>query len=77
MSTTAGQFEYGSGVAWEDPVGSADIARRLGVQRLTVVQWRKRGLLPEPKGTASGAPLWDWPDIEAWARATGRLNRAG
>ena len=62
---------------WVEPVGVKEVAERLRVQANTVHAWRKRGRLPEPKGTAGGDPLWDWPDIEAWARATGRLDRAG
>lgn len=56
-----------------DPVGSDDIAQRLGVKRKTVVQWRQREILPEPAWTVSGRPCWNWPDIELWARDTGRL----
>lgn len=56
-----------------DPVGSDDIAQRLGVQRDTVKMWRHRGLLPEPKWLVSGRPCWNWPDIAKWAAATGRL----
>lgn len=57
-----------------DPVGLSDIADRLGVARPTVKAWKQRGLLPEPKWRASGGPLWDWPQIERWARKTGRLE---
>lgn len=56
-----------------DPVGSEDIADRLGVKRPTVKMWRYRGLLPEPKWTVSGRPCWNWPDISRWAEATNRL----
>jgi hypothetical protein len=56
-----------------DPVGLAEIAQRLGVQRGTAKQWHWRGLLPEPRWTVSGAPAWDWhQDIEPWAKETGR-----
>ena len=54
-------------------VGEAEIAERLGVKRQTVNQWRFRGLLPEPLGTVSGFPAWDWRDIAKWAKTTGRL----
>jgi hypothetical protein len=56
------------------PVGSAEIAARLRVRPQTVHTWRQRGLMPEPRWTVSGQPAWDWTDIEAWARRTGRLR---
>jgi hypothetical protein len=55
-----------------DPVGSDNIAGRLGVQRDTVKMWKHRGLLPNPRWTISGRPAWNWPDIEMWSRETGR-----
>jgi hypothetical protein len=57
-----------------DPVGVAEIARRLGVKRQTAGMWRVRQLLPPPRWTISGQPAWNWPDVEAWARETGRLR---
>lgn len=62
------------GVTWQQPVGAVEIAERLGVDRRTVDQWRQRGLFIDPKGEVGGRPAWDWPDVEAWARATGRLT---
>jgi hypothetical protein len=56
-----------------DPVGTDDIADRLGVKRQTVAMWRYRKLLPDQEWTVSGRPAWNWPDIEKWARETGRL----
>jgi hypothetical protein len=56
-----------------EPVGLAEIADRLGVKRQTAAVWRTRKVLPDPKWTVSGAPAWNWPDIAAWARETGRL----
>lgn len=56
-----------------DPVGTVEIAARLGVKRATVDQWRVRNLLPSPTWTVGGRPAWEWAMIEAWARATGRL----
>lgn len=60
-----------------DPVGLAEIAERLGVRRQTAKDWKQRGLLPAPEGTVSGAPTWNWPTIERWARKTGRLKDPG
>jgi hypothetical protein len=56
------------------PVGAAEIAARLGVKPQTVHTWRQRKLMPEPRWTVSGQPAWDWPEIETWARRTGRLT---
>ena len=56
------------------PVGAAEIAARLGVRPQTVHTWRHRKLMPTPRWTVSGQPAWDWPEIEVWARRTGRLR---
>ena len=56
------------------PVGAAEIAGRLRVRPQTVHTWRHRNLMPQPRWTVSGQPAWDWPEIEAWARRTGRLR---
>ena len=55
-------------------MGAAEIAARLGVKPQTVHMWRHRKLMPEPRWTVSGQPAWDWSEIEAWARRTGRLR---
>lgn len=57
-----------------EPVGLAEIADRLGVSSQTPYMWRHRGLLPEPSWIVSGAPAWNWPDVERWAKETGRLS---
>jgi len=58
------------------PVGTVEIAERLHVSRSAVDAWRARHPeFPKPKWTVGGRPAWDWPDIEAWARATGRLHQ--
>ena len=59
--------------ATADPVGLAEIAERLRVDRATADQWRQRGVLPAPVWTVGGRPAWPWHVIEAWARETGRL----
>jgi predicted DNA-binding transcriptional regulator AlpA len=58
-------------------VGAAEIAERLGVKRSTVVHdWRRRHPdFPEPVATLKTAMVWAWPDIERWARSTGRLKK--
>jgi predicted DNA-binding transcriptional regulator AlpA len=55
-------------------VSSAEIAERLGVKRLQVVHdWRHRHPdFPRPVAVLGRTFVWEWPDVEAWARATGR-----
>lgn len=58
----------------EDLVGAAEIAKRLDVLRDTVHLWRRRhDDFPKPVAELEQALVWNWPDVEAWARATGRL----
>lgn len=57
-----------------EPVGAKEVAERLGVATKTVEQWKWRGLLPEQKWTVGGRAAWNWPDIERWARDTGRIT---
>lgn len=58
-------------------VGSLEIAQRLGVKRHQVVhEWRRRDPgFPPPLATLSRSLIWYWPDVEAWARSTGRLRQ--
>jgi predicted DNA-binding transcriptional regulator AlpA len=60
----------------DDLVGTAEIAARLGVKRPQVVHdWRRRYKdFPEPVARLSQVHVWSWPDVEAWARKTGRLS---
>ena len=64
-------------VAVRDLVGTHAIADRLGLSAPQVVTtWRRRHTdFPTPVAQIGGAMIWAWPDIEAWARATGRLGR--
>ena len=57
-------------------VGATEIAERLGVAHSeTVHNWRRRYPdFPQPVATLKQALVWSWPDVEAWARATGRLE---
>lgn len=59
----------------DDLVGAAEIAERCGVKRPQVVHdWRRRYPdFPEPVAQLRQALVWSWPDVERWARATGRL----
>lgn len=55
-------------------VGTVEIARRLGVRDHNVVNtWRRRHAdFPEPLVDLYHGRLWAWPDVDMWARRTGR-----
>ena len=57
-------------------VGAAEVASRIGLaQAQTVHSWRRRYEgFPEPVAKLKTALIWNWPDVEGWARATGRLQ---
>jgi transposase-like protein len=61
-------------------VGTAEIARRLGVKRPQVVHdWIRRHKedsehpFPKPVAHLSKVKIWNWPDVERWAKQTNRL----
>lgn len=56
-------------------VGAAEIAERLGAARPQVVhEWRRRYEdFPEPVAQLRQALVWNWPEVERWAKTTGRL----
>jgi predicted DNA-binding transcriptional regulator AlpA len=65
-----------------DLVGIAEIAQRLGVSYATVVAWRYRHRrqprppwqpFPSPIKTFGRSPVFNWAEVQAWAKATGRL----
>jgi hypothetical protein len=58
-------------------VGAAEIAQRLNLRLAqTVHDWRRRHpSFPQPIARLSMGLLWNWPDVERWARRTGRLPR--
>jgi hypothetical protein len=55
-------------------VGAAEIASRLGVKYASTVHgWHRRALgFPEPVVVLRSGMVWAWPDVAAWAKATGR-----
>ena len=60
-----------------DLVGAQEIADLLGVVRTQVYKWATRfeGTdHPFPKAVThlNMGQVWNWPDVEAWARKTGR-----
>jgi predicted DNA-binding transcriptional regulator AlpA len=60
----------------DDLVGAFEAAQRLGVARPQVIhEWRRRHSdFPEPIATLKTAMIWDWQDIQRWAKSTGRLR---
>lgn len=59
-------------------VGAEDIAERLGLghyRRVHELRTRK-GDFPEPVLRVRRTMVWYWPDIERWAKTTGRLPKA-
>lgn len=62
-------------VSVSDLVGTAEIAQRLGARNAELVHdWRRRYPdFPSPVARLKIGFVWAWPDVEAWARRTGRL----
>ena len=60
----------------DDLVGAHEIAKRLGVARPQVVhEWRRRhASFPDPIATLKTALIWNWREIQKWAKATNREN---
>ena len=60
----------------DDLVGAREIADRLGVRQASMVHhWRRRHAdFPVPVVTLHAGHFWLWPEVERWARATGRLK---
>ena len=60
-----------------DLVGTIEIAERLDVKPQTVRTWNssrsERTGFPNPIGSISGVPIWDWLDVYLWAERTDRL----
>ena len=58
-----------------DLVGAAEIAERLHVGSPHVVHtWHHRHAdFPQPIARLKRALVWAWPEVERWARRTGRL----
>lgn len=59
-----------------DLVGATEIAERLGLAHSQTVHTlrRRHDDFPEPVAKLKRAHVWAWPDVEAWAVATGRLE---
>jgi len=57
-------------------VGAAEIAQRFGLAHVQSVHTmrRRHADFPEPVAKLSQALVWAWPDVAAWAKATGRTT---
>jgi predicted DNA-binding transcriptional regulator AlpA len=64
-----------------DIVTAEDIALRLlGSESKSslIPRWRKRHAdFPQPIKASPKIIIWDWNDVEAWAKKTGRLDAKG
>jgi len=59
-----------------DLVAVEQIAERLDLKQASLVHdWIRRGTngFPEPIAKLGSIRIWAWPDVEKWARSTGRL----
>lgn len=58
-------------------VGLIEIAQRAGVKRPVVTMWRKRHAdFPVPVADLHIGPIFWWPLVEVWLRASGRQSDA-
>jgi prophage regulatory protein len=57
-----------------DLVGVTEIGDLLGVSRQRAAQLSRLEGFPEPAAVLSAGRIWRRIDVEAWARATGRLS---
>ncbi len=66
-------------VAVTDLVSAEDIAERLDLSHpQNVSVWARRHAdFPAPIKKLRRVSIWDWTEVEAWAKATGRLDAKG
>jgi predicted DNA-binding transcriptional regulator AlpA len=76
MTTRPYDFLVPRPVEPKDIVGAREIAKRLGRAHSTIVHsWHRRLKdFPKPITVISAGKLWDWKEIEAWAKKTKRLK---
>lgn len=55
-------------------MGTAEVAKLLGVSRQRVNQLSHREDFPEPLARLAATPVWRTSDIERWAREVGRID---
>lgn len=56
-------------------MGAGEIVERLGIASTSLVHdWiRRYDDFPDPIARLKSGNVWLWPDVESWARRTGRL----
>lgn len=64
---------HGKRLGAEIVFGPIEVAALADVKPATVLQWRARGVTPEPDAVISRVPLWLESTIVPWLRDTGRL----
>ncbi|MBF6557022.1 MAG: DNA-binding protein [Acidimicrobiales bacterium] len=59
----------------DDLVGAEQVAERLKLKKASLVHdWIRRDIgFPEPAAKLGSIRVWAWPEVEKWARMTGRL----
>jgi prophage regulatory protein len=55
-------------------VGLTEIAEMLGISRQRADQLVRQAGFPAPDAVITAGRIWRTEDVEAWARATGRLK---
>jgi hypothetical protein len=75
VSSPSRRFRVTRRVDVESLIGAAEIAERLNLADPRVVHsWRYRyPSFPEPIASLRVGLIWSWPDVERWARSTGRV----
>jgi predicted DNA-binding transcriptional regulator AlpA len=58
-------------------VGVAEVATRLEMSAERIRQLAKSGAMPSPIGKLGRQLVWQWRDVEAWAKTEGRLPVLG
>ena len=57
-------------------VGLAEIAHALGVSRQSGHQITRRKGFPDPRAELAMGPVWEYPQIEEWARTQGKTLKS-
>jgi predicted DNA-binding transcriptional regulator AlpA len=56
-------------------MGVTEIGKMLGVSRQRADQLSQTDGFPKPTAELASGRVWNQEDIEAWAKATGRVDR--